>query len=78
MAGENTAPDSFEAVAETLETTILGVWTDFVSHLPYLVAGVFVLLLTCVVVALFRRLSGRLFRRSNLRRSLRDRGHVVD
>jgi len=72
MQAETTAADSLEAVTETLETTIVGVWTDFVAHLPYLAAGVVVLLFTWVVVALFRRLSGRLFRSSKLRRSLQD------
>ena len=44
----------------------------FVAHLPLLVAGVFVVLLTWLAVAAFRRFSSRLLARTQLRGSLRE------
>jgi hypothetical protein len=70
MADEAQPAADLDAVADTLQSTVLGVWTEFVGHVPYLVAGLFVVVGTWCGVALFHRLSHRLFRRSKLRPSL--------
>jgi small-conductance mechanosensitive channel len=72
MADEAQPAADLDAVADTLQSTVLGVWTEFVGHVPYLVAGLFVVVGTWCGVALFHRLSHRLFRRSKLRPSLQE------
>ncbi|MBT8150065.1 MAG: mechanosensitive ion channel family protein [Gammaproteobacteria bacterium] len=66
------APQSIADVADSLNMTFLGIWDGFIKHTPYLIAGLMVLLLTWIAVAIFRRVAGRALSRSGLRSSLRE------
>lgn len=61
-----------DLIVATLRGTLLDAWEAFLAHLPFLVAGGVVLLVTWLAVALFRRFSTRLIGRLRVRRSLRD------
>ncbi len=64
-----TNPEYVEAI---LTETMLGIWKDFLSHLPFLISGMFILLLTLLASFLISHVANKLFIRSKLRRSLRD------
>lgn len=64
-----TNPEYVEAI---LTETMIGIWKDFLSHLPFLISGMFVLLLTWLASFLIGYVANRLFISSKLRRSLRD------
>jgi small-conductance mechanosensitive channel len=66
------APQDLGEVAESIQDTLLSIWSDFIDHIPYLVGGLLILLLTWVVTTLIERTGRRLMRRSRLRRSLKD------
>ena len=64
------APASAEAVTITIRETILGLWSDFIERLPFLAAGIALLLATALVVAIATRIVNRILKRSDLRQSL--------
>ncbi len=66
------APTDLGQVTDSIADTLLGVWADFVSHLPYLVAGIAVLVFTWLLAIGFRRFSDRLLGHTELKPSLRD------
>lgn len=61
-----------ETIIEQLETTLFGIGQEFINHIPYLVAGLIVLLLTGLFSNLLGRLGKRIAKRSSLRPSLQD------
>lgn len=63
---------SLEQVGDSIKQTVMGVWSDFVDHIPFLISGVVVILITWLVAYLVRRLGNRLFGRSHMRDSLKD------
>lgn len=65
-------PDTLNEVARSLQATVFDVWADFVSHIPYLVAGIVVLFLTWAIAALLERFASRVLSRWKRRQSLRD------
>jgi len=52
--GLEPVPDDLDAIKETIYDTLLGVWQSFVSHLPYLAAGLAALLFTWIVALCVR------------------------
>lgn len=50
--------------------TLLDVWHDFVSHTPFLMAALMLLLLTWLLSAILRGIAVRLMQRAQLRPSL--------
>lgn len=64
-----TNPDYVETI---LTKTMIGIWKDFLSHLPFLISGLFILILTWLASFLIGHVANKLFIRSRLRRSLRD------
>ncbi len=60
------------SVADSIRDTVLGVWSDFVHHVPFLVGGVVVLLLTWLAAYLAVRVGHRALARSRTRESLKD------
>jgi len=59
-------------VTESIRSTVVDVWMAFLGHVPYLAAGLAVLILTWLVAAVLERISNRLLQRARMRRSLRD------
>ena len=64
------APDTVQEVASSIKDTVLDMWTKFVDRIPFLAAGLAVLLITWLAAAFLSKIFGRLLRRSKLRRSL--------
>lgn len=66
------APQDLEEVADSIQSTLLGIWSDFVEHLPYILGGVIILFLTWIVSAAVNRTGQRLMHHARLRPSLKD------
>jgi len=65
-------PETLDEVADSLQDTILQIWTDFIDRLPFIAAGLGILLLTGVVAAIITRIATASLRRSRMRDSLRE------
>ena len=65
-------PETLGEVADSLQDTILQIWTDFIDRLPFIAAGLGILLLTGVVAAIITRIATASLRRSRIRDSLRE------
>jgi hypothetical protein len=59
MAAED-APDTVQEVASSIQDTILAIWADFVDRIPFLIAGLVVLLLTWLAAMLLSKVFDRL------------------
>tara|TARA_R100000027_G_scaffold5591_1_gene4604 strand:+ start:28548 stop:29486 length:939 start_codon:yes stop_codon:yes gene_type:complete len=66
------APKTFSEVTSSLWSTVLRVWSDFVAHFPYLVAGLVALISTILLAKLVRKIIMVSTSRSGMRESLRD------
>lgn len=64
--------DALGNIESILTDTVMSVWRDFVAHLPFLLAGVAVVLLTWVGAALAGRVVRRVLARTAMRRSLKE------
>lgn len=73
-AAEETAEDltSIQGILDTLQRTLLDIWQNFLGHMPYLIAGVLVLIITALVANLFGRIGAKLGKRAKLRSSLQN------
>ena len=72
MSEESILPTNFEGVASTIQDTLLDIWSNFISHTPYLVGAMLVLVVTWAITRLIGKIGNRLFKKSSLRRSLQD------
>lgn len=63
---------SMEAAVDTLQSTVLAILRDFIAHTPYLIAGLFVLIITGLFASVFGRIVLNITSKSKLRNSLRD------
>lgn len=70
--GAEPADSSLAVVEKLLMETVTDIWHDFIQHVPFLVAGLVVLLLTWIGVNLISNIAGRLLGRADLRPSLKD------
>lgn len=61
-----------DGIASTLEETMLTIWADFISHLPYIIAALIMIGLTFIVSSLAGRVANRVVNRTQLRGSLRN------
>lgn len=66
------APEDMGDVVDAVNNTFLGIWTAFLEHIPYLLAGVVVMLLTWLAVAMVRKGLTRTLTRGGVRGSLRE------
>ncbi|MFG0330760.1 MAG: mechanosensitive ion channel family protein [Phycisphaerales bacterium] len=66
------APKSFDEAMGEIQETLAGVWGDFVSYIPYFVAGLAVLVLTAFLAFAVRAIARKMAKRSEMRQSLRD------
>lgn len=65
-------PTDLGEVSDSIMQTLGGVWSDFVSHLPLLAAGLLVVLATWIVAKIAERVVGKMLkRRKSLRESIR-------
>ncbi|MEC5127344.1 mechanosensitive ion channel family protein [Verrucomicrobiales bacterium BCK34] len=70
---EKSVPTNVKDVTETLQDTVGGVWGTFIERLPFIVAGIVVLIATAILVSIFTRVLNRFLRRNeSMRDSLRD------
>jgi small-conductance mechanosensitive channel len=65
-------PQSFHEVLMSVRDTLLQIWADFVDRMPFMVAGLMILLITWLVVAMTVRVITTTLRRSQIRGSLRE------
>jgi small-conductance mechanosensitive channel len=70
--GTSDAVSESRSIGETLHDTVVGVWDGFVERVPFLIAGLGIVLLTWGVAALFGRFSDRIFQKAEVRRSRKD------
>ena len=63
---------TMNAVIDTLRVTLLDILQNFISHIPYLIAGIIVLLVTALIANLVGRVVYKLAKRARLRGSLQD------
>lgn len=66
------APKDLGEVANSIQDTLLGIWSDFVEHLPYLAGGLIILFLSWILTAAVNRTGKRLMRHSRVRQSIKD------
>ncbi|MFC6631985.1 mechanosensitive ion channel family protein [Microbulbifer taiwanensis] len=69
---EEITPEPVETAAQTVMESLERIWDNFLGHVPYVIASIMVLAVTCLVVALLRRFGSKLFRRTTSRKSLQD------
>ena len=70
--GQEEPPKTFPEALQSMQETLLGLWSDFVEHLPLLVAGIMILGLTTLAAILVRSGIRRSLARSRFRKSLQD------
>ncbi len=63
---------SFDYIEKILVRTISDVWLDFLSHIPFLLAGFLILVITWLFAQLMSSISKRILLRARLRRSLKE------
>ena len=66
------APQNLGEVADSIQSTLLHIWSNFVDHIPYFLGGLIILLISWLITAALNRVGVRLLRRSRLRQSLKD------
>jgi small-conductance mechanosensitive channel len=65
-------PQSFNQVLMSIRDTLLQIWADFVERMPFIAAGLVILLITWLVVAMTVQVITSTLRRSQIRGSLRE------
>ncbi|WP_233520494.1 mechanosensitive ion channel family protein [Flocculibacter collagenilyticus] len=60
------------SATETLEQTVIGILHDFISHIPYIIAGLVVLMFTALFSFLIGKFVHKMAGRSDMRNSLRE------
>ncbi|REK18234.1 MAG: mechanosensitive ion channel family protein [Planctomycetota bacterium] len=60
--------ESLSVIADSIRR----LWEDFLAHLPHIVTGLVILLLTWILARIANRIAGSLLRRTRLRTSLKD------
>jgi small-conductance mechanosensitive channel len=66
------APQTLNQVLASVQDTLLQVWADFVNRMPFIAAGLVILLLTWLVVAMTTRIITKTLHRSQIRGSLQE------
>lgn len=65
-------PQTFNQVLVSVRDTLLQIWADFVERMPFIAAGLVILLITWLVVAMTVQVITSTLRRSQIRGSLRE------
>ena len=65
-------PLDLDEVADSIQGTLYSIWGDFIAHLPFLAAGLALLLITWFIASLFERFSRTLLGRWRQRQSIKD------
>lgn len=65
-------PQSFNQVLMSVRDTLLQIWADFIDRMPFIAAGLVILLITWLVVAMTVRVITSTLRRSQIRGSLQE------
>lgn len=70
---DSSIPTNVKEVTDTLQDTVGGVWGTFIERLPFIIAGILVLVATAILVAIFTRVLSKILRRNeSMRDSFRD------
>lgn len=69
---EATQTEQVLDVGTSIQQTLLTIWSDFIDHSPFFVAGLIALFFTWLIASLFQRFSRKLLSRWRKRQSLRD------
>ncbi|SDZ85015.1 Small-conductance mechanosensitive channel [Microbulbifer marinus] len=69
---EEIAPEQVSKAAETVMGSLEKIWSNFLSHTPYIIAAFMVLIVTWIAVFVLRRIGARFFQRATSRKSLQD------
>lgn len=75
MTTQNNNPTdliALDSVEVLLSETMVSVWRDFISHLPFLISGLLIILITWLFSYLIGHISKKLLSRAKIRRSLKD------
>lgn len=67
-----TKPQNVSEVAGAIWGTIHQIWMDFLGHLPLIVGGLILIILTAILAAMGLRTARRITARARMRQSLRD------
>ena len=70
-SSKNTNTDGFSVAVEAATETVSQIWLNFLGHIPYLVVGLIVIVLTWVNARIVGKLSLRLLKNTRLRGSLK-------
>lgn len=65
-------PDSMETVTQSIQMSLMQIWGDFIDRLPFIVAGLLVLMVTWGVAAIAKRVVQRALRDTAMRSSLKE------
>ncbi len=65
-------PSTVTEVTASVNETLMSIWATFVERIPFIVAGLIVLLLTWLVTVLVANAINRVLKRSDLRTSLKE------
>ena len=72
-AGADTGgQEGSQTVAALIKSSLMNIWASFVEHIPYLAAGLILLILTWIASKLVSKLLSRVLKRTHLRYSLRE------
>ncbi|WP_346836639.1 mechanosensitive ion channel family protein [Microbulbifer sp. SAOS-129_SWC] len=69
---EDITPETVSKAADTVVGSLSDIWSNFLTHTPYMIASLMVILFTFVVVFMMRRFGRHFFRRTTSRKSLQD------
>ena len=65
-------PTSLEGVANSIQSTLIDIWSNFIGHTPYLVGAIVCLFVTWGIAKSVEKLGDRIFSKSKIRRSLQE------
>lgn len=65
-------PQSLETVTQSIQDSLTNIWMNFIDRLPFIVAGLLIIVFTWGVAALARRAAQRMLDRTAMRSSLKE------
>lgn len=72
ISTDNTELITVDGIVATLENSLLDIWGNFIDQIPYLTAGLIVLIITAISASVIGRGFRKLAKKSSLRPSLQD------
>lgn len=69
ISTDNTELITVDGIVATLENSLLDIWGNFIDQIPYLTAGLIVLVITAISASVIGRVFRKLAKKSSLRPS---------